>query len=339
MIQSPGRPPLTPPMPAPLRFPGPMLAVVVVGWLAGCATIPAVQYPSLSLRGSAGQWVAKDGSRFPCHVWMPPSRPPAGVVIGVHGLGGATSDFRALGEALAAKGIAFHAYELRGQGNDPDKTHIGDIPSAHRWIDDLRSFDALVRGLHPGLPVIWLGESLGSLIICNTVTSQPPEGAPAALVLVSPVPGFDRRVGLVQRQLLGLAALTRPARRVPLAEWARRDPSKWQVTGQTDHLGQMAQTPWAVDSFTLRFYHQLAIMIGRMKPQARSITQPVLVLNAGKDVFALAPLVEKFTGLLRKGEQRFYPESHHLLFYDHDRERVVRDITSWCRVQVREARR
>ena len=307
-----------------------LLAAAVSLCLAACASMPSVVKPSLDLAGATGRWTARDGSEFPCRAWLPKGQEPVGVVVGVHGLSGATCDFQNLGESMRRHGLAFYAYELRGQGNDPVKERIGDIPSARWWIEDLRSFDSLVRQRHPGQPVIWLGESLGSLIICSTVAHRPPKERPGALVLVSPIPGFDERVGLIRRQFVGLSAMADPTLRIPLSDWARQDTQAWQMTGQSNHLDQLTRTPWAVDAFTLRFYHQLAIMIGRMEPQAGGIEQPTLVLHAGHDVFARGDLVKDFVARLPHGEVHCYPDSHHLLFYDRDREQVVRDITHWC---------
>ncbi len=83
--------------------------------------------------------------------------PLRAVVITVHGLSGAASDFWMLDESLPPRGIAVCGLELRGMGNDPDVKQRGDIPSVRIWERDLLTFHNLVRARHPGVPVylVW----------------------------------------------------------------------------------------------------------------------------------------------------------------------------------------
>jgi len=67
---------------------------------------------------------------------------------------------------------------------------------------------------------------------------------------------------------------------------------------------------------------------------SKNLDVPVLVLHGGKDVFSDPKDVEKFAGGF--GQQnlvtrKYYPESFHLLFYDHQNDLVINDITKWLR--------
>jgi alpha-beta hydrolase superfamily lysophospholipase len=304
--------------------------LLIAFYLPACALSPSVRGQAVQMDAAAMVWNARDGTRFPFRHWLPAGSAPKAVVIGVHGLSGAACDLELLGKMMQAQGMAVYATELRGQGNDPVKERIGDIRNAREWHRDLWDFHRLVAARHAGVPVVWLGESLGSLIVCGAVTN-PPDGvqAPAALVLASPIPAFDDRVGLMHRQALGFGAITKPTNRIALATWAGMDGKDWQMTGDTNHLAQVEKTPWAVKEFTVRFYHVLATMVGRMMPQARQIAQPVLIVRAAKDAFASAASVQAFADRLPKAEMKTYEKSHHLLFYDVDRNQVVTDITRW----------
>lgn len=275
-------------------------------------------------------WVARDETRFPYRSWLPDRGAPKGIVIGVHGLSGAVRDHQIVAEGLAKHGYAFYGAELRGQGNDPVKERVGDIPSVKQWHQDLWDFHQLATSKHPGVPVIWLGESLGSLISCGAVVNPPPGlRGPDALVLASPIPAFDERVALWQRQLLGVGSLLRPKRKIPLSDWTGPDARDWQMTANSDHITQLDATPWAVKEYTVRFYHSLALMVSRMMPQATRIPQPVLIVRADKDVFASTANVEAFAKRLPDARLLRYEKSHHLLFYDVERDQVVRDIVRW----------
>ena len=61
---------------------------------------------------------------------------------------------------------------------------------------------------------------------------------------------------------------------------------------------------------------------------------PVIVLHGGKDVFSQPEDVKAFVdGLPEKAKptKKFYPESFHLLFYDHQSDKVVADIAKWIK--------
>jgi alpha-beta hydrolase superfamily lysophospholipase len=282
------------------------------------------------LEPEAKVWVARDGTRFPYQSWIPDKQPVKAVVIGIHGLSGAVRDHQIAALALQKHGYAFFGAELRGQGNDPVKERVGDIRSVREWHQDLWDFQRLATAGYPDLPVIWLGESLGSLIACGAVVN-PPAGmrAPDALVLASTIPAFDERVALWQRQLLGFGTLWKPKRRIPLSDWTGPDAKDWQMTEGADHLTQLELTPWAVKEFTVRFYHSLSLMVGRMMPQAPRIGQPVLIVRADKDVFASTENVKAFAQRLPNARLQRYEKSHHLLFYDAQRHEVVADIVEW----------
>ena len=83
-------------------------------------------------------WRSFDGKEMP---WLarevPRGESLRAVVITVHGLSGAASDFWPLGEAWPPHGIAVYGMELRGQGNDPELKSRGDIVSAEQWQKDL----------------------------------------------------------------------------------------------------------------------------------------------------------------------------------------------------------
>ncbi len=147
------------------RFTAHIFSAVASG-LAACV-LASCSAPRTQVRPALGAttWTSTDGKQMPWRGWRVPSgTKPRGVIIAVHGLSGATQDFHLLGERLSPQGIAVYAYELRGQGNDPDRARRGDIDHPRTWLNDLEAFHQLVRERHPGVPILWYGESLGSLI-------------------------------------------------------------------------------------------------------------------------------------------------------------------------------
>ncbi len=188
-----------------------MLTVLTV--LSGCASVKKMAAGRGVLRAEEG--VSYDGKTMPCKVWpVPAGVKPHGVVIAVHGLSGAKSDFWYLGEQLPLRGYAVYAYDLRGQGNDPVVAERGDISGATAWQRDLATFHALVKRRHPKTPVFWYGESLGSLIALHTAADLLGNWSdPDGIILASPVAGLRMTLSGFQRFLLETAAKLSPRSR------------------------------------------------------------------------------------------------------------------------------
>ena len=150
-----------------------------------------------------------------------PAETVGGVALYVHGF----SDYffqTGLADFFAARGLAFHALDLRksGRSRRPDQT-------AH-YVSDLALYDAELDGAmrvlaaeHPGLPVVAVAHSTGGLILplwLDRRRARTGGTAPVAgLVLNSP--WFDLQGRPLHRgpvtQALRVLAKVRPLRRLP----------------------------------------------------------------------------------------------------------------------------
>lgn len=307
-----------------------LLLLAMAASLASCGTLrPATQRPALG----EGRWTSHDGKTMPYQKWLPAGggRPRA-VVIAVHGLSGASSDFWFIGDSLPRQGHAVYAYDLRGQGHDPVEAERGDIRSAAQWLRDLETFHLLVRRQHPGTPIFWYGESMGSLICLHTAARRLSDREdPAGIVLASPVAGLRVTVSDFRRWLLETAARLAPRTRFTLGELAGVDESQIQVTSGTTHGGQMQQTPHHVSSFTVRLLAELGRLLDGNADAARRLRMPVLFLASPHDVISTPEQVQALFAQVRSARKRlhWYTRSHHLLLHDVQRAEVSRDLASW----------
>ncbi len=281
---------------------------------------------------SLTSWTCRDGKVLPCKHWPGEPAQPRAVFICVHGLSGAASDFWPVGESFPAKGYAAYALQLRGQGHDPAPRSRGDIHSSLQWRHDLLDFTALVHQRHPGVPVFWFGESLGALIIIDTLAALPAgQQTVAGMILTTPVvelrgnlkPEFWKNLGI--RTLMLLA----PRKRISLEALGN---SEVQVTSTTTHRGQMQHTEHYVKDFTFRLFGQIEKLIRRTGANAARITVPALVLYTPNDVLTSREGVEAFFGSLasRDKSKVFFPESFHLILHDKDRPAALRAIENWA---------
>ncbi len=311
----------------------PVLLCLGAGALSSCATKSAVTAPGPQPTLSATTFTSYDGDHFPYQNWVP-DREPTIVVIGFHGIAGASTDLRNLGEYLLEHlpGAAVYAPDLRGQGNDPDVSRRGDIGHPREWFKDAYTFTRLVRARHAGARVVWCGESMGSLIALHAAASAPGGTMPCdALILSSPIARIDGDFPAWRRTALGLGAFLFPRARISLESLSGHD--EVRVIRDVVHQDQVQTNPYHLSEFTLRLLHALGGMIEKMPDQAGRVDFPVLLLHGGHDIFSDPSDVVSFQDRFGSApvQRAFYPESYHLLFFDHQRERVLRDITRWLR--------
>lgn len=301
------------------------MALMVLA-MASCASVRPAKPSALG----AATWTSYDGKEMPWKEWpVPKGTPVKGVIITVHGLSGASSDFWPLGKALPPQGWWVYGYELRGQGNDPDLARRGDIGSADQWLKDLTTFHKLVKACHPGLPIIWYGESLGTLITLHAATRG--EAAPDALVMATPIAGLRKKVSVAERCLLLTGSRIVPGLHLKLGDLAGVDENKIRVTSTTTHGGQMEVTPHHVPAFTLRLLREIdRLMSGNARAAAR-VSMPVLMLGSPYDVVSAPDQVQHLFGQLHSPDKRlyWYTRSYHLLLHDVQRDEVVGDFSKW----------
>ena len=275
-----------------------------------------------------------DGSRFPYRKWLPSSgQPPTTVVVGFHGIAGASSDWDALGSHLqdCQPAMAVYAPELRGQGNDPVFSRRGDIKDPQNWFNDFRSFTQLLRHRHPEARIIWCGESMSTLIALHGVAASPTAHPPCdALILSSPIVRIHDDLPQWKRTALRWGSTIFPRFKISLETLSGED--EVRVIRDVVHQEQAQTNSYHVSAFTLRLLNTLGTMIESLPAQADRINLPLLILHGGHDIFSKPDDVVSFAEQFpptTKIMRHFYPESYHLLFYDNDRQRVLTAISQW----------
>lgn len=313
-----------------------LLVLALALSMSGCASIGQRARPALR---PDGQWVSFDGKTMPWRSWMPPrGEKVRAVVITIHGLSGAASDFWLLGERLPKAGMAVYGYELRGQGHDPDPSKRGDIMQAREWLRDLAQFHQLVKARHPRVPIIWYGESLGSLIALHTADRSGIAAEPDALVLAAPAAGLRIEPSELERFLIKTSSHVMPRVKVTLGDLAGVEEDKLRVTSSSTHGDQMKVTPHHVSAFTLRLLREIGNLIDANPRAAHRLDMPVLMLASPHDIVASPEQVQQLFRDIGSKKKRllWYSRSYHLLLHDVQRDEVVEDLQSWI---TRNARR
>ncbi len=308
-----------------------ILLLLPLGGVVQCThTTQAARPARQSMDLVSSRWAARDGKVLPFTRWEPGPRKTTAVVICIHGLSGAASDFWPVGEKLPGRGIAVYGLQLRGQGNDPDLKHRGDIRSRKQWLEDLEDFTLLVKRQHRGLPVFWYGESLGALIAVHTAASSGPRVHPQGIILSSPVIALreNLQLGLLKNFALRAMLNFLPGQKIALETLGN---SEVQVTSHTTHRGQMQHTSHYVPSFSLRLFAEIEQLIKKAPEAAAQLDVPVLVLYTPHDPLVSQAAVETFYDRIPspKKSKVFFPKSYHLILHDEERDRALKTVTGW----------
>jgi len=308
-----------------------MAALLVAAlFLCQCAT-PRLMNRTPAMDPSLTSWTAHDGKVMPFKAWEGGTEKPRAVIICVHGLSGAASDFWPVGESFPVKGYAVYGMQLRGQGNDPDNKSRGDIWSSQQWRQDLLEFTGLVHQRHPGVPVYWFGESLGALITIDTAGSlEARQHLVSGIILASPVIALRGNLKMSFFKNLAVRSLLRfwPGKRISLEALGN---SEVKVTSTTTHREQMQHTSHYVKDFTLRLFGQVEKLMRGTDADARRIHIPVLVFYTPNDALTPHEAVEQFFGRLatKDKERVFFPNSYHLILHDQDRAEALHRLEEW----------
>jgi len=278
------------------------------------------------------KWKSFDGEWFPYSEWIPENgNAPRAVIIGVHGISGAASDFNNLGSTLSQKGISVYAYELRGQGNDPDPKRVGDLKDIQLWFSDLNSFISLVRKEIRDVPIFLYGESIGSLIVMHGFSEISKENQERikGIIYSSPLIALPGKLPPIKNLLVRTAMLLWPSYRISLRSLSGGGKAK--VSEGADHWEQMAKTKHYVPKFTLRILGTIERLVFSSAEAASKIKKPILVLYPGKDIFTKPNEVDQFFNSLESKDKskKLFKESHHLLAFDKERDELFKIVYEW----------
>jgi alpha-beta hydrolase superfamily lysophospholipase len=172
---------------------------------------------------------------------------------------------------------------------------------------------------------------MGSLIVLHTYAQMKDSGAHCdAMILASPITDIRSDFPPWIISAVNITGFLFPKARISLESLSGED--EVRVTKNTVHQEQAATNSYHIRKHTLRLLTTLGKMMQTSRKASQQLDLPILVLHGGKDVFSDPKDVKRFfDGLPEKvfATRKFYPESFHLLFHDHQSEKVVTDIATW----------
>ena len=276
------------------------------------------------MQHTTGRFDAPDGLPLFRQSWRPDGAARA-VLVNLHGLGDHSGLYLPLVEFLVPRGIAVHAFDLRGHGRSG-----GQRAFIERWAEyrsDLATFLRLVREAAAGLPVFLAGNSLGGLVVLDYAITAP--ATVAGIIAVSPPLG---RVGVSPL----LMALGRVMSRIR---------PRFSLEARMD-LGGLSRDPAVVAEVladplfhrwgTARLSTEVTAAIARVHAGASRLVDPLLLLHGGADRMVPPDGTRRFFAGLTLPDRTFheYPGAYHALFADLDSPRVLGDVGTWLDAHI-----
>jgi alpha-beta hydrolase superfamily lysophospholipase len=289
---------------------------------------------------------AEDGVRLLGRRWPPEGRVEAIVQI-AHGLAEHGARYARLAGALNRAAYAVYAFDLRGHGPACAPADLGHFADSEGWakcVRDLWTFNRLIAAEHPGIPIVFLGHSMGSFLGQSFVADH--ADALAGVVFSGsngappPVAAAGRLIARAERLRLGERGKSRLLNRMMFGDfnkpfrpartevdWLSRDPAEVDAYVADPLCGFPFTTQLAID-----LLDALPGLLRRDKLARIRKDLPIYVFSGERD-----PVGANVKGLIGALEgagfarltTRIYPGARHETLNETNREEVTRDLIAW----------
>ncbi|GAA1546121.1 alpha/beta hydrolase [Streptomyces albidochromogenes] len=130
----------------------------------------------MSTAHRTGTATAGDGAQIAAYTWLPESGRPHALVQIAHGAAEHALRYDRLARHLVDHGYGVIASDHRGHGATAAATGGYGVVGEDSWraiVADLKAVGDQARALHPGVPVVLLGHSLGSMLARDYAQEYP----------------------------------------------------------------------------------------------------------------------------------------------------------------------
>lgn len=255
---------------------------------------------------------------------------PRAIVQITHGIGEHAGRYTGLAAALNSAEMSVYIADGRGHGRTGAKQWGGDLSKLGRLgpgglraaTANIAEFTSLIKKANPGVPVVLLGHSMGSLMSQILINSHAADYA--AVVLSGSAyraPGYMEAGNLNKN-------FTVPGGSGH--EWLSRDPAVW---------ASFHKDPWTFDAKVLKLFG-LADGLRLFGTPSRHMAEvPLLIIIGEKDPLGGEKSVLKLADAYIKAGQNdvtvtVYPDARHELFNETNKVQVIDDLISWITERV-----
>ncbi len=286
--------------------------------------------PKFTAVRSDHSYVDAHGITIHYYAWK--AAKPRGVVQICHGLGEHAGRYEYLAQKLVAEGYSVYADDHRGHGKTgmeqyaDDHTRLGKLgPGGMRAVfEGVHQFTGLIKQENPGLPIVFLGQSWGSIIIQTILNTHAKDYD--AVVLTGTAHRLPHRMNPgdlnAKHKHLGTTGF----------EWLSRDPLVAQafVDDPLTFYADALKLFGPIDG--LRVYGAPARKFGK--------DLPLLIMIGSEDSLGGERSVRGLAqAYLRRSKLTdvqviIYDEARHEVFNETNREEVIGDLVAWLDERV-----
>jgi alpha-beta hydrolase superfamily lysophospholipase len=262
---------------------------------------------------------AAEGRRLFEQRWLPAGEPRAHLAI-VHGYAEHSGRYAHVGEALAARGYAVHAVDLRGHGRSDGDRAI--VRSFDEYLDDVRAFLGRVRDRAGGKPVFLFGHSMGGTIVTLELVV---DRATLAGALLSGGVLTSSRAPLLARMILALLGRLLP--KLPIvklnAAHVSRDP---EVVERYEHDPLVYH-----GRVRAGLIAAMGRAVRRIERDAGVIALPMLIMHGTEDLLASPDGSRALFDAISSSDKtlKMYDGLHHEILNEPEQDQVIADIAAW----------
>ena len=267
----------------------------------------------------------RDGYTVGGRAWQPSGGHPERAILYLHGIQSHGGWFEWSAAQLATGGSLVILPDRRGSGVNAQAR--GDTPAARRWLEDLDEIAAWATREFGVRRFRVVGVSWGGKLAVAWTLKQPERVERVLLIAPGFFPAVD--VGIWARIQIGLAMLTRPARRFPIP---LNDPALF--TGNPTGQRFIADDPLKLTHATARFFYESARLDRQLaRVQPGSLKAEVTLALAGRERIIRNTPTQ--TWLTKVAERQLavhtFPAAGHTLEFEPDLAQFAALLARWAR--------
>ena len=265
--------------------------------------------------------VTSDGMKLPLKKWSP-QREPQAIILALHGFNDYSNAFSKPAEHWTKEGFLVYAYDQRGFGATSD---AGMWPETSVLVQDLLATVALLKEIHPKVPLYLLGESMGGALLIAASHRLPTEII-SGFILVAPAVWARKTMPPMYVATLWLGAHVIP--------WLRLSGKglKIQASDNRQMLLELGEDPLVIKQTRIdTMYGLVNLMDSALRNTPNLATPTLLLYGANDEIIPKHATSEMLTAMNNSPRVVVYPKGYHMLLRDLQADTVLRDITEWIR--------
>jgi alpha-beta hydrolase superfamily lysophospholipase len=279
------------------------------------------------VKGSHGYVTGVGGIRLHYRCWEVSK--PRGLVIVVHGIGEHSGRYERLAHDFARAGLSTYALDHRGHGRSDGRR--GHVRRFTNYLQDLERLRRLAVGtVGEEVPLVWLGHSLGGLVLARYLQEYPGVQARGA-VFSAPLMGLVMEIPQWQEVLANLLYYAAPA--LPMSTGL---PPEY-LSHDREVVEAYMRDPLVHDRITPRTYGEIKREIEVAYRKVSLLTLPMLFLIPSEDKIVRPDLMHQFAVKLGRSKNvrvDTLAGLYHEVLNETVRSSVVADVLGWIERRI-----